>query len=189
MTFKILIFFAILCKNVASQVPKAFVMGKIWSKEISLYKAKVFVLNNVLDSTNDIVKFQVTPLAASTSGELTTLIYDCKQQNKIGLVLVFYGDYWNNSGVLYQGYSFKQYPKSKAIALLERLSKTINENYKYLNTDKDDFNITYKEDDLTFVIYNVSLNQTKIRIFWNGFDAEWDASSLYKTLQKINDKL
>lgn len=63
-----------LCKNVASQVPKAFFMGKIWSKEISLYKAKAFVLNNVLDSTSDIVKFEVTPLTASNSGELTTHI-------------------------------------------------------------------------------------------------------------------
>ena len=168
-----------------AQIPKGFFMGKVWSKEISLYKAKAFVINNVLDSVNNVIKFQISPLAASNSGELTTLVYDCRQQNKTGLVLVFYGDYWNESGVSYQGYNFKKIEKIKAIAVLERLSKTINENYKFLNEDKDDFNLTYKDDDMKFLIYNVSFNSTKIRVFWNGFDAEWDASSLYKTLEKL----
>lgn len=118
-------------------------MSKSWSKEISLYRAKAFVVKNVLDSKTEIIKFQVSPLAASNSGELTTLVYDCKQQNKIGLVLVFYGDYWNDAGVLYQGYGFKQLPKTKAMVLLKKLSQIIDENYKYLNEDKDDFNITY----------------------------------------------
>lgn len=181
-------FFISLCFLSAAtygQIPKNFYMGKAWSKEISLYKAKAFVINNVLDTVNGVLKFQISPSAASNSGELTTLVYDCKQQNKSGLVLVFYGDYWNSAGVSYQGYSFKQMEKIKAIAVLERLAKTINENYKFLNEDKDDFNVTYKDGDMKFLIYNVNLNSTKIRVFWDDFDAEWDASSLYKTIDKL----
>ncbi|MBS1572620.1 MAG: hypothetical protein JST62_09525 [Bacteroidetes bacterium] len=171
-----------------SQMPRNFFMSKQWDKEISLYKAKAFVINEVLETSNDVIKFQVSPISASKSGELTTLIYDCKQQNKSGLVMVFYGDYWNDAGVLYTGYTFKQFEKGKANLILKKLSKILNDNYKFLNENKDDFNVVYEEDDMTFLIYNVSINSTKIRVFWNGLDSEWDAKSLYKTLEYLEKK-
>lgn len=187
MKFIILLASLFITSSVYSQIPKSFSLSKHWSKEISLYRAKAFVLKEVLDTTNEVVKFRVSPLAASNSGELTTLIYDCQQQNKFGILLIFYGDYWNDAGVLYQGYGFKQLERNKAITIFKRLSTTIHENYKFINENRDDFNLTYHDGDMTFLIYNTSASSTKVRVFWNGFDAEWDATSLYKTLDKLNN--
>lgn len=173
-----------------SQIPiKAGLLAKEWSKTIALYKAKSFVMHNILSSPNNLLKFEIDALAASSSGELTSLVYKCEPQNKEGLVLGFFGDYWNDAGVIYTGYAFKDIPKTKAILLLEKIVKNINDNYKYLDEDRDNNNIYFKEDDMEFLIYTPSYNSTKIRMFWNGFDAEWDASSLYKTQKRLLRKL
>jgi len=49
--------------------------AKEFSKEISLFKAKKFLINNVLDIDNTNTQFEAIPLAAASSGELTTLFY------------------------------------------------------------------------------------------------------------------
>jgi hypothetical protein len=46
-----------------------------------------------LGSTNQVVPFEVIPLAAASSGELTTLLYKCDSKQKEGLILGFYGIY------------------------------------------------------------------------------------------------
>ena len=106
--------------------------AKEFSKEISLFKSKEFLFKNVLGSTEQIVPFEVTPLAAASSGELTTLLYKCEAKQKEGLILGFYGDYWNEAGVLYQGYSFKNLEKEKAIEFLNKIVTSIEENKKFL---------------------------------------------------------
>lgn len=105
--------------------------AKEFSKEISLFKSKEFLFKNVLGSTNQVVPFEVIPLAASSSGELTTLLYKCDAKQKEGLVLGFYGDYWNEAGVLYQGYSFKNLEKEKAMEFLNKIVTSIEENKKF----------------------------------------------------------
>ena len=107
--------------------------AKEFSKEISLFKSKEFLFKNVLGSTEQIVPFEVIPLAAASSGELTTLLYKCETKNKEGIILGFYGDYWNEAGVLYQGYSFKNLEKDKAIEFLNKIVASIEENKKFLN--------------------------------------------------------
>ena len=54
--------------------------AKEFSKELAMYKAKTFLIKEVLDIKEDVSKFEIIPLAASTSGELTTLIY-CMSSN------------------------------------------------------------------------------------------------------------
>ena len=80
--------------------------AKEYSKEETLYKAKKFVFTEIIGSTNEVVEFEAVPLAAANSGELTTLLFKCETKQKEGLVLGFYGSYWNPSGVVYQGYDF-----------------------------------------------------------------------------------
>lgn len=45
-------------------------MAKEFSKDIALYKAKAFVLQNVLGTTDEIVEFQIDLLAAASTGEV-----------------------------------------------------------------------------------------------------------------------
>ena len=185
----LLCFFTFFGTSIFGQIPKYFLFGGIYSKEISLYKSKEYVVKNVLNIGNEVIKFQVTPLAAATSGELTTLVYKCRQRNKEGLILSFYGDYWNDGGIKYTGYAFKDIEKKNAIILLEKLSSIIHDNYEFLSEiNMDDYNISYREDDMLFIFYNTGLKQTKIRVFWSGFDSEWDAKSLYKTRDKLKEE-
>ena len=96
--------------------------AKEFSKELAMYKAKTFLIKEVLDIKEDVSKFEIIPLAASTSGELTTLIY--KSSEKEGLILGFFGDYWNDAGVVYQGYKFLNLNRNDATQFLKKINET-----------------------------------------------------------------
>lgn len=163
--------------------------AKEFSKDIALYSAKTFVMSDVLGSTDEIIKFEVDPLAASSSGELTTLVYRCESKNKEGLILGFYGTRWNNAGTSYQAYSFKNLPAKEANELLDKIEKATAENFKYIAADNDNNNIYFHYQDLTILIYFKDNNNIKLRIYWNDFDSEWEWSTYKKTRKRLEKKL
>jgi hypothetical protein len=175
--------------GVNAQIPASsgVFFAKEFSKDISLYKAKAFVFQYVIGNTTDIVEFQLDPLAAAGSGELTSLVYKCLQKGKEGLVLGFYSDYINPTGVPYKGYSFKDLPKDKAIPLLDKIEKAIKEKTKYLDQDNDNNNVYFQSDDISFLITNKG--GIKIRVFWNQFDSEWDMTAFKRTKRRLLNKL
>jgi len=162
--------------------------AKEFSKEISLFKSKEFLYKNVLGSTEQIVPFEVIPLAAASSGELTTLLYKCETKNKEGIILGFYGDYWNEAGVLYQGYSFKNLEKDKAIEFLNKIVASIEENKKFLNENGDNNNIFFKYDDMDVLIWT-NLGTYSIRIFWQGFDSTWEKTAFERSKRRFEKKI
>ena len=164
-----------------------FSFAKQFSKEIALYKAKEFVFKNILKESETVVKFQIDPLAAASSGELTSLVYKCEDKNKEGLVLGFFGSYWNDGGVEYTGYNFLDLPKEKATTILNKIEEAILVHDKYLNKDADNNNIYFRIDDITFLIYVAGT--LKIRVFWQGFDAEWDNTAFRRTKRRLLNKL
>jgi hypothetical protein len=141
-----------ICKRSYTQVP-GYWGAKEFSKEIALYKAKAFVMETVLGSSSETVEFEIDPLAASSSGQLTSLVYKCPDKAKEGLVLGFYGDYWNAAGVVYKGFRFMDLPKDKALPLLEKIKRSIEEHTKYLNQDADNDNIYFEAEGMTFLIF------------------------------------
>jgi hypothetical protein len=162
--------------------------AKEFSKEISLFKSKEFLFKNVLGSTEQIVPFEVIPLAAASSGELTTLLYKCETKNKEGIILGFYGDYWNEAGVLYQGYSFKNLEKDKAIEFLNKIVASIEENKKFLNENGDNNNIFFKYDDMDVLIWT-NAGTYSIRIFWQGFDSTWEKTAFERSKRRFEKKI
>lgn len=162
--------------------------AKEFSKEISLFKSKEFLFKNVLGSTEQIVPFEVIPLAAASSGELTTLLYKCETKNKEGIILGFYGDYWNEAGVLYQGYSFKNLEKDKAIEFLNKIVASIEENKKFLNENGDNNNIFFKYDDMDVLIWT-NMGTYSIRIFWQGFDSTWEKTAFERSKRRFEKKI
>lgn len=162
--------------------------AKEFSKEISLFKSKEFLFKNVLGSTNQVVPFEVIPLAAASSGELTTLLYKCDSKQKEGLILGFYGDYWNEAGVLYQGYSFKNLEKEKAIEFLNKIVTSIEENKKFLNESGDNNNIFFKYDDMDVLIWT-NAGTYSIRIFWQGFDSTWEKTAFERSKRRFEKKI
>ncbi len=162
--------------------------AKEFSKEISLFKSKEFLFKNVLGSTNQVVPFEVIPLAAASSGELTTLLYKCDAKQKEGLILGFYGDYWNDAGVLYQGYSFKNLEKEKAMEFLNKIVTSIEENKKFLNESGDNNNIFFKYDDMDVLIWT-NAGTYSIRIFWQGFDSTWEKTAFERSKRRFEKKI
>src|ERR1035438_183220 len=157
-----------------------FIAAKEYSKDIALYNAKKFVVDEIIGISDSIVKFEIDPLAASNSGEVTTLVYKCEEKNKEGLIFGFYNDYWNNAGVIYSGYGFKALTKAKTDELLQKILSALDKNNKFIKDDYDNNNICFQFDDMTFIIYRLFNPGTIIRIFWNGFHAEWSYLELTK---------
>ena len=162
--------------------------AKEFSKEISLFKSKEFLFKNVLESSEKVTPFEVIPLAAASSGELTTLLYKCEAKQKEGLILGFYGDYWNEAGVLYQGYSFKNLEKDKAIGFLNKIVTSIEENKRFLNDNGDNNNIFFKYDDMDVLIWTNAGTYT-IRIFWQGFDSTWEKTAFERSKRRFEKKI
>lgn len=162
--------------------------AKEFSKELALFKAKTFLIEEVLNTDSRIVKFESIPLAASNSGELTTLLYKVESLDEEGLILGFFGDYWNDSGVVYQGYGFKNLNKSQAIQLFDKIEKSVEENKKFLRENNDNNNIVFEFDDMKILIWT-TLSSYNLRIYWRGFDSSWEANSLEKSRKRFERKL
>lgn len=162
-------------------------MAKEFSKEIALYGAKKFLFKDVLGSTPVVDRFEVIPLAAASSGELTTLLYKCESKEKEGLVLGFYGNYWNDAGVVYRGFGFKNFEKNKATEFLDKIQNAINENWKYLKEGYDN-NIFFKYDDVD-VLVCASEDTYTIRLFWNDFDSSWERSAFERSKKRFEKKI
>lgn len=162
--------------------------AKEFSKEISLYKAKEFVIREVLNVSEDIVKFEIDALAATSSGELTSLVYRCDSQDKEGLILGFYGYYWNEAGVVFEGYGFKNLQKEEATHLLNKIGSAIDDNAKYLTDDPSDSNVCFKHHDFTILITTADETR-RIRIFWKDFDADWGFAAFQRTKKRFEKSL
>ncbi len=75
--------------------------AKEYSKEVSLYKAKTFLVEVVLGKSLTPVQFEIDPLAAANSGELTTLVYRSLEKKREGLILGFWGSRVTDAGLQY----------------------------------------------------------------------------------------
>ncbi|HPI11674.1 MAG TPA: hypothetical protein PLK63_11580 [Catalimonadaceae bacterium] len=186
----IILILALPCKSY-SQLPSEannFLYAKEFSKEIALFNTKSFLFRDVLGISSDIVQFEVIPLAASNSGELTTLLYRCESKNKEGLVLGFYGNYWNKFGAVYQGFSFKNLEKEKAIEFLNRIQSAMDDNEKFLFQEADNNNIYFRYDDIDVLIC-YSYQNYIIRLFWNGFDSTWERTAFNRSKRRFERKM
>ena len=155
-----------------------------YSKEITIPLAKEYLVTEVLKPTGDeVLVFEIDALTAATSGELTCVMYNCSTKNMNGLIFAFYGNEVAESGMSYKAYSFKHFTKAQGIELFQKIDNLITSN---TTSDLIEKNITFKYEDVTFIIYR-SL-ETKIDIVWNGFNAQWDHSTLKTTLRKLEKK-
>lgn len=162
--------------------------AKEFSKDIALYNSKKFLFKDVIGSSEEIIQFEVIPLAAASSGELTTLLYKCESKQLDGLVLGFYGNYWNEAGVLYQGFAFKNLEKKKAIDFLNKIENAIESNSKFLKDNNDNNNISFKYEDIDVLIWT-TLGSYTIRIFWNGFDSTWEKTAYERSKRRFERKI
>lgn len=188
MKTKLLLFgFLFVSISVFSQINSNSIwFAKEYSKEIALYNSKQFLFKNVLGSSGEVIQFEMTPLAAASSGELTTLLYKCESKKKEGLILGFFGNYWNDAGVLYQGYAFKNFEKDQATEFLNKIQLAIDNNIKFLKSEPEN-NIYFNYDDIDVLIYAAPVGYT-IRLFWKGFDSTWEKTAFERSRKRFEKK-
>ena len=190
MKTKLIIYFCLLnTAIICSQIKDNNILyAKEFSKEIALYNSKNYLFKNVLGTNSEVVKFEIIPLAAASSGELTTLLYKCESKQKEGLILGFYGNYWNAAGVVYQGFGFKNFEKDQAIEFLNKIQSAIEDNYKFINDEADNNNIYFKYEDIDVLIWSNHQTYT-IRLFWNGFDSSWEKTAFDRSKRRFEKKI
>jgi len=157
--------------------------SKTWNKETSLFRAKAFLFQDIFGKSNGISKFMVEPLAASKSGEMTTLIYKNEELNIEGLILGFFGSYVTESGTIFTGYGFKNLNKEKATLFLDKIQKAMNDNEKYLLSDYYN-NIYFQFEDMEVLIWYEGN-----RIFWKGFDSTWENTAFKRSKKRFDKKI
>jgi hypothetical protein len=179
----------LLSQVVFSQVAQSNIFfAREFDKETILYKEKSYVINDLLGASDNVVKFEIDQLTTTNSGDLTSLFYNCEELNKEGLILGFYGDYYNDAGLKYQGYGFKNVPKEKAIELLNKIEETKLNFKKFLSENPDINNVYFKYDDLTLLIYYRSTEMT-IRVLWKTFDSIWQDAAFKFTKRRFEKKV
>lgn len=185
MKTKLLLISILISSYSFSQIPESsgLYFAKEFSKEQSLYKAKEFVMKYVIGVDKNFTRFEIDPLASASSGELTSLVYRCVEKDLSGLILGFYGSKWNSTGVNYQAYSFKNFPEKNALEILSKIDNFIENESKYLSADTDNNNMFFQYEDMIFLIYRDGT--VKIRVFWNGFDSEWESTAFGRTKRRF----
>ncbi len=167
-------------------------MAKEWNKDISVYRSNEFLIKNIFGNTSEISKFENIALASANSGEITTLLYRSETNDKEGLLLCFYGNYWNENGVEFQGYGFKDFNKKEAFSFLNKIQEVLDttENYRTNNstTAYAEKNVSFRYGDMDLLISNI-YGKVVIRIFWKGFDSNWDFNSYKKSKKRFEKNI
>jgi hypothetical protein len=182
MKIKILLFFIFFSNFAKGQ----YSSSKEWSKESAQFYAKEFLFKEVLDSTKEVTIFELVPLAAANSGELTTLFYKTLDGKKEGLILGFFGNMVNEFGLQYKGYRYKNIEKESAVNILESVKSNI-ENLK-LYWEKEDFNLHFKINDLDFLVFKIT-GGYELRVFWNDFDATWEQTAFERSVKRFKKRI
>ena len=188
-TIVVLLFY---CNSAICQVratSQNYWMAKEFSKEIALFNAKRYLFKEVLGPSPNITKFEIVPLAAASSGELTTLLYKCDEKQKEGLVLGFYGNYWNDAGILYQGFAFKNLDKNEAFDFLNKIQSAIEANLKFMKENPDNSNIYFTDNDIDILISATEYGIYNIRLFWKGFDSTWEKTAFERSKKRFEKKI
>lgn len=165
-------------------------LSQIYSKEITEYRSKEYIVNEILVAPNkEVIDLEINAITASKSGELTTVIYNCESQKKRGLLFVFWNERINEFNLRYKGYAFRHFEYAIAKDLLDNLDAVLEQKKAILSFENENLskNAVYKWDDVNFLFYKSELGSNLIRIFWNSFDSEWNQANL-KTTKRRFDK-
>ncbi len=155
-----------------------------YTEEMALYKAKEYAAFELIDRSSDsITRFILHPLEAGKSAEMTTLYFKCESQGKEGLLLGFNGEQKNSDGRSSEASDFYYLPKAEAIDFLNRIISLFEREDNFFSDEKDQNNGLFQFGELKVVIYEGG--DKSIRIFWNGFDSNWELDECEDTLKEL----
>lgn len=155
------------------------------AKEIAQFRAKEFIINNIIGSANaKDIKFETESLASDDSAGLVSVAYNCDEIQANGLLLAFVGWNKNADGIASKAYGFRAIPLDKAKLLLQRIDKVRGSNNNYLSANINVNNVYIEFEDIKFVIYKDG--GSKIRVFWNGFEIVWEDTAFTRSKRRLD---
>jgi hypothetical protein len=152
-----------------------------WTKAESEFEAKEYLIKTILNiNTDKIIDFRIDAITASSSGELSTVVYECSELNKRGVILVFWNNEINQFNTHYHGYGFKKLDVDSAKMLFSKMESLFEH-----SESKGFQNGVFKLNDMIVNYYfeygNSEYISNGFRIFYAGFDAEWGVSNFDRT--------
>lgn len=154
------------------------------AKEVSQFRSKEFIMDYIIGGAGDKeIKFETESLASDDSAGVVSIAFNCNQVNKKGLLLAFIGKNRNELGTLTTAYGFKYIPYEEAVSLLNRIDMVKDDNKEYMKDENDVNNVYIQHDDMRFIIYRDGGD--KIRVFWNGFEVEWERVPFDRTKRRL----
>lgn len=170
-----------------SQTRQGDILSQERCKEITEYYCKQYIVEDILKVPDkQSIGVYIYAITAAKSGELTTVLYQCDEFNKKGLVFAFWNDYSANSVTSYKGYGLYHLDFEQAGKLLNELESIVGSKNKIL--DEPIGNLVYRSDELTFLFYNKQTEfgfKPVIRVWWNNFDSDWTISNLETTIKRF----
>ena len=158
---------------------------KVIAKEITQFRSKEYIINNIIgDTKGKEIKFQTEALASDDSGGLITVAFNCNEVNKRGLLMAFFGENRNELGVMGQAYAFRYIPLDKAKQLFNIIGEAQERNKNYLSMQEDIYNVYIEFEDIKFVLYRDGGDQ--IRVYWNGFQVEWERVAFDRSKRRLD---
>lgn len=186
-----LILLILSCLPIYAQVgSEQGLFAQLYSKEITEYKVKVFIADELIDQNeNEPLPVTIESLTASSTGELTTVFYENLKTNEKGLIFAFYEPYVNDYNLKYKGYAFRHFSETEALEMLE-LVENVKESDSLDVYSGDDKNVFVKYKDINFLFYRDSHGLKKIRVLWKSyFDADWNDSNLNKVIRRFKKRI
>lgn len=157
--------------------------SKVWSQDVTLNLAKLFLVQNIVSVSENEERLVAEAFSASNSGEITAVCYSGDSAKTHGLLLAFYGDYWNENGIVFKGFSFKNMDSNHSIKFLQKIVQVSEDHAKFMEKNFDINNMTFQFDDITIIMF-VNGN-TRLRLIWNGYDSEWSLTEVRKVLTRM----
>jgi len=155
------------------------------AKEISQFRSKEFIINNIIGNVSQRdVSFETESLASDDSAGLISVAFNCSEVNKKGLLLAFLGNNRDSNGSIGLAYGFKYIPLVDAQNLFKRIDALKEKHKKYLNAENDVNNIYIEHDDLKFILYRDGGD--KVRVLWNGFEVIWERTAFDRTKRRLD---
>ncbi|ELI6455774.1 hypothetical protein [Flavobacterium psychrophilum] len=171
--------------SIINYLPPNITDTKKIAKQISQFRSKEFIINNIIGPTNgNEIKFETESLASDDSGGLITVAFNCDTVKKNGLLLAFFGENENEEGLISEAYAFRAIPLKDAQALLNRIDEVRKSNEKYLSDDTNVNNVYIEFEDIKFVIYRDL--SSLIRVFWNGFEVVWEDTAFKRSKRRLD---
>ena len=161
------------------------VLSQEESKKITEYYCKQYIVDEVLKIPDrQAVEVYIDAITASTSGEITTVLYECSSLQKKGVVFAFWNDYIDKL-LPYKGFGFCNLEFEKANVLFNDLVAVLNQENLILSNITG--NLVFKSDDVTLLFSNSGsfISKRTIRVWYDKFDSDWNQANLKTTIKRF----